>query len=87
MKSSYPEERRSDGAERDAAAAADLRPHEAGHIKLRALALTNMGQIDQAEKVLALECQLPSDPVIATRGPVLPPEFGWVSEKLSPTED
>ncbi len=65
------------GAERDAAAASDLRPHEPGHLILRALALTELGQTDQAEHCLAVARQFSTAPTITTRRPVLVPKFRW----------
>ncbi|WP_433990193.1 hypothetical protein SuNHUV7_15450 (plasmid) [Pseudoseohaeicola sp. NH-UV-7] len=71
-----------EGAERDAAAASDLRPNEAGHMKMRALALKELQLAEQAEACLIAARRLSSDPMITTKLPVLPPDFGWLSERL-----
>jgi len=73
-----------EGAERDAAAASDLRPNEAGHMKMRALALKELQLAEQAEACLIAARRLSSDPMITTKLPVLPPDFGWLSERLKP---
>jgi TolB-like protein len=73
-----------EGSERDAAAAADLRPNEAGHLKLRSLALRQMGRPEEAERFSSLAQKLSTAPMITTRRPVLPPEFGWLSDELKP---
>jgi len=73
-----------EGAAEDAAAAWDLRPNEAGLLKLRALALKELQLHDQAEACLSAARQLSPEPMMTTKLPVLPPEFHWLSEKLKP---
>lgn len=73
-----------EGAERDAAAASDLRPNEAGHMKMRALALKELQLAEHAEACLIAARRLSSEPMITTKLPVLPPDFGWLSERLKP---
>lgn len=74
-----------EGAERDAAAASDLRPNEAGHLKMRALALKNLQMTKQAEACLSAARRLSSGPKITTNLPVLPPDFDWLSDELRPS--
>ncbi|AXI46945.1 hypothetical protein C1J03_13500 [Sulfitobacter sp. SK012] len=73
-----------EGAERDAAAASNLRPNEAGHLKMRALALSKLQMTEQAEVCLSAARRLSSDPMITTKLPVLPPDFYWLSDELKP---
>jgi len=74
-----------EGAAQDASAAHDLRPNEAGHLKLRAMALTEMHLHEQARQCLNAAQRLPQDPVLKAKPPVLPPELCWVLDKLKPT--
>jgi len=73
-----------DGAERDAAAGGDVRPNEAGHLKLRALALKELGRIDEAEACLSRAARLSLEPTMTTKPPVLPPEYRWILNALRP---
>ncbi len=72
------------GSERDAALASDLRPNEAGLLKLRALALKELNQPEQAEQCLAAADRLSHGPMTTTRRPVLAPQHSWLLEKLRP---
>jgi len=73
-----------EGAAQDASAAYDLRPNEAGHLKLRAMALTEMRLPEQAEACLNVAKKLSQNPMMTTKPPVLPPDFRWVLDKLKP---
>ncbi|SFM05069.1 adenylate/guanylate cyclase domain-containing protein [Shimia aestuarii] len=73
-----------EGAAHDAAAASDLRPNEAGHLKLRAMALNEIQMDKQAEVCLTAARKLSSEPMMTTKLPVLPPEYRWISDKLRP---
>ena len=73
-----------EGAALDASAAYDLRPNEAGHLKLRAMALTEMRLPEQAEACLNAAKKLSQNPMMNTKPPVLPPEFRWILDRLKP---
>lgn len=73
-----------EGAERDAARGFDLRPNEAGHLKLRALALTALNANSDAQACLERSRKLSSDPTITTKLPVLPDGFEWMHDTLKP---
>ncbi|WP_171103540.1 adenylate/guanylate cyclase domain-containing protein [Ruegeria sp. HKCCD7255] len=73
-----------EGAAQDASTASDLRPNEAGHLKLRAMALREMRLEDQAEECLQRARELSTDPMVTTKLPVMPPDFHWMSKQLKP---
>lgn len=72
------------GAAEDASVAHDMRPNEAGHLKLRAMALTEMQLHEQAEACLHAAQNLSQAPMMTTKPPVLPPECRWVLDRLKP---
>ena len=73
-----------EGAERDAAAGGDLRPNEAGHLKMRALALKELRKTEEADACLVRAAQLSSKATMTTKPPVVPPDCRWILEKLKP---
>ncbi|MGA9412228.1 MAG: adenylate/guanylate cyclase domain-containing protein [Roseobacter sp.] len=73
-----------EGAAEDASAAHDMRPNEAGHLKLRAMALTKMQLHEQAEACLYAALNLSQAPMMTTKPPVLPPDCRWVLDRLKP---
>ncbi len=73
-----------EGSVEDASAAYDMRPNEAGHLKLRAMALTEMQLHEQAQACLQAAQQLSQAPMMTTKPPVLPPDMRWMLDRLKP---